>query len=498
MTVLRLLVWLAGAGLIGWTAVQVERAFYFSDALAGLTLLAVACSVALLTAATTVRFERLRAAPLLLIHVFVNRVFELSQGSLPIMLEAIPTGQVTEAGLLQHVAAGGADIGFVGTRVLDQAGIRAFQPLSAPLLVQSYPAQAAVVSDPTVVGGLSELDRLGVSGLALMADELSLPVGVHGPAREPADYAGATVRVDASDAHLAAAEALGGSSTTTPLMIEPRPPYDIYDTSLRSFVERYHDDFARTLTINLPLWPQAIVLFANPQSLQGLTDEQRSWIRTAAADAARWSIEHAGEDVDDELAQLCSRGGQVVTATPAQRDALLARLQPVYQQLRADPDAGPMLDHVESLIRATPGGDAETGRSGCPSRPSGSAQGGSPPQAAPTLGGPGRTGSLPQGTYRTTIGAAESGDLGVVTWTMNAGRWTSLRDNGPFPECSGDYDVDGDLVTFHTTQPEPLWACAPPAWTARWQKRDDLLVWSQVSLPDYATDFAGDGWTEIG
>jgi TRAP-type C4-dicarboxylate transport system substrate-binding protein len=56
-------------------------------------------------------------------------------------------------------------------------------------------------------------------------------------------------------------------------------------------------------------------LFANTKALDGLSEEERSWVEQAADDAAAWSVEHAMDAERAPMARACQSGARVVTAT---------------------------------------------------------------------------------------------------------------------------------------------------------------------------------------
>src|SRR5687768_17005545 len=78
---------------------------------------------------------------------FADAVARLSAGTLRIRFEdAWRNGERRyEAGLIRDVAAGRADLGWAGSRAFDDVGVRAFDALHAPLLIDSYALQRAVL-----------------------------------------------------------------------------------------------------------------------------------------------------------------------------------------------------------------------------------------------------------------------------------------------------------------------------------------------------------------
>src|SRR3954451_12259572 len=78
---------------------------------------------------------------------FIKRVGELSNGQVQVK-DAQGWGKLApnfEQRIVSDVAAGRADLGWVGTRVFDTLGVPSFQALTAPMLIDSYPLEDAVM-----------------------------------------------------------------------------------------------------------------------------------------------------------------------------------------------------------------------------------------------------------------------------------------------------------------------------------------------------------------
>ena len=82
------------------------------------------------------------------------------------------------------------DLGWVGTRVFDTLGVKSFQALTAPMLVDSYALENAVIESGITEEMMEGLDELGVVGLGVLPDGLRKPIGVTGPILGPADWRG--------------------------------------------------------------------------------------------------------------------------------------------------------------------------------------------------------------------------------------------------------------------------------------------------------------------
>jgi TRAP-type transport system periplasmic protein len=429
---------------------------------------------------------------------FVVRVQELSAGTLQVHVHSSWSGDYDEPGLLKDVAAGRADLGWTGTRSLDLAGAPAFRALQAPFLIGSYAAERAVLGDPDLTRELlGELRPLGVLGLALTADEIRFPVGVHGPLREPADFQDLTFATFASGIQSDSLEALGATpvSGIDSNAIEAGT-IGGFETMWWTYNEHDYAEAAAFPTINAGLWPRTIALFANPHMFDSLDSEQQNWIRQAAADATAWSLQHAADRVPAEIASACGHAAHLVTANAAQLRALRAAVQPVYRAMERDARQRPYLERITALA-------ATAARDPTPAVPAGCAyhegENTAPPPNPQPLTGPGDVGAFPLGVYRMNVtaealrkhGVSEHDveiNAGVYTFTMRDGKWKSHQDatfdiDQP-TECGGWFDARRDVVTFTTTTKYVGWECSPPIWTMRWASNGKQIHWSTVYPPD--------------
>ncbi len=435
-------------------------------------------------------------------NYFVDRVEQLSDGALQVKVESW-WRDGDEVQMLRDVIAGDADLGWSGTRSLDQVGVTSLTALHAPFLIDSYNAQGSVLADPAIQDQLDDLAPAGLTGLALLADELRFPVGITRPLLAPADYHDARFGVGPG-IQTEGIEQLGADPSAEPI----GPSMDGFESMLWTYNVNPFAAYAPYLTLNTPLWPRSVVLVANPDTLDALTDKERAWVQTAAADAAQWSLEHARDRESDEISEACTHHAKVALATPGQREALHAAVQPVYDRLAEGPDTADVLRRIEDLVAAAPADEPAPIPDGCLL----TADDLAPASPSPDVTGPGDSGGLPEGVYRVEITReillAGGSDLagveenaGVFTWTLHQGRWSyTLKPSGRHPfntTCAGYYTVDGHTMTAVTTTLPAVGICGPPIWTATWTYVDDTLTWTNVSIPDFAAVFAGPGWRKI-
>jgi TRAP-type C4-dicarboxylate transport system substrate-binding protein len=445
---------------------------------------------------------------------FVDRVQEVSGGRLTVRVVPSWQGGGSEARVIRDVAAGKADLGWSGTRAFDTVGVTAFQPLHAPFLVNSYPGQAAVVEDGVARDMLVSLDAMGLTGLALAADQLRMPAAAARPLLTPADFRGLRFGTVASTVQAQGLRALGAE----PVTIEfPRPPdtdgLGGLETMWWTYQANAQHEWMPFVTANAALWPRTVAIFANTERLGRLDETTRAWVARAAADASTWSRGHASDHVSSQIQQVCGHGVRIATATPAQVDALRTAAEPVYASLRADPALAKTLTRIEDLVRSAGQAVTTSAPAACIYHP------GDERRVAPpgrTLTSPGRPGDLPQGSYRYASSVDEllahglsqhdaENNAGVTTWTLQAGRWHyvwkpaigGLNRPGAYATCDGWYDVQGDTAWFTTTTKYSGGDCAPPTWSARWTAQGRTLSWTAVGLADFAYVWAGKPWQRI-
>src|SRR5262245_37984853 len=145
------------------------------------------------------------------IGYFADRVSQLSGGN--VRIDHVPHvgnfAPAAEQQVVHGVAAGTFALGFVGTRIFDTLGVRSFQALSAPMLIDNYPLERTVIGSGIPHQMMTGLGRLRVTGLAVLADGLHKPIAVAHPLLRPSDWSGITFDTYKSGAQDDAIRALG-------------------------------------------------------------------------------------------------------------------------------------------------------------------------------------------------------------------------------------------------------------------------------------------------
>jgi TRAP-type C4-dicarboxylate transport system substrate-binding protein len=305
---------------------------------------------------------------------FIRRVGVLSGGSVQIQVinqwgEFAPGA---EAQVVRAVAAGTVDLGWAGSRVFDTLGVPGFGALSAPMLIDSYPLENAVLNSSLPARMLAGLSTVHLTGLAVLGDALRHPIAVRRPLLAPADWRGLSIGTYRSGVQEQAIRALGA---TPVVAFGPYRARDLASGAIQGFegdvqlyVQSVPTASARYVTANVALWPQFDVLFANPARLAALTPQQRGWLQQAADGAARTSVPLVAGQDGPYIRQACVMGARFATATPADLAALRQSLAVVYQNLETDPQASAFLRQIQQLKQSTPPGPAPAIPAGCAAR----------------------------------------------------------------------------------------------------------------------------------
>jgi TRAP-type C4-dicarboxylate transport system substrate-binding protein len=387
----------------------------------------------------------LQTAPV--IEHFVSQVKERSGGNLRIQVASTwgDYADDAEQQVVRAVANGKADLGWAGARVFDTMGVTSFQALQAPMLIDSYPLEQAVVASNLPGQMLQGLDKVGVRGLGVLPDGLRKPVAVKQPLLGVEDWRGITFGTLRSAGQAQAIRSLGA----TPIEVFRRSRNQaLLDGRLQGlemdlFVYE-HGALAQPapyVTANVNLWPQIDVLFANPNRLARLTEQQRGWLQQAAQDAAGRVAVLTDRDAQS-LKNACQSGAHFASASQADLAALRAAFAPVYASLEQDPQTKAFIEQIQALKQSTLAEAPLAIPAGCTGKAS--------EQSAAS------TGTVPadlNGIYRWTITREEARKGGEPHWeeeypmVATAILKDGQMDKGPSGPGT-TYSVAGDRITF--------------------------------------------------
>jgi TRAP-type C4-dicarboxylate transport system substrate-binding protein len=259
-------------------------------------------------------------------------------------------------GLLARVRDGRLDLAGVPTAAFDRAGLRAFAPLQAPLLVTSYALERRVIDGPVGAAMLAQVEGLGLTGLALYERGLQRPLW-SGPAR--VGRAGAAPRVASPPSGVLAAgwRALGARPReVAPGRLAAALAGGAVDGAAVSLAtiqaERLYEG-APAVSADLVLWPSPAALVAHRPSLAALSSGQQEALRAAAAALPARSL--AAQARPSALAAVLCQEGVRFEPTPAPARARLRRAgERAARALARDPASRRALARIRALAAGTP------------------------------------------------------------------------------------------------------------------------------------------------
>ena len=266
-----------------------------------------------------------------------------------------------EAQLVRAVAAGTVDLGWASSRVFDTLGIRSWQALSAPMLIDSYPLENAVLRSGMPGRMLAGLSKIGVAGLGVLGERLRLPFSAHRPLLAPVDWRGVSFGTYRSGVQEQAIRALGATPVVAfgPYRLHylARGEIQGFELDIRRYVRDVGPTGTMYVTANMALWPQFDVLIANPRLARV---PHRPAARMAPASrrcrGRGDSVALAASGSAAYLRQACAIGARFVTATPADLAAMRRSLSAVYQNLETDQQTRAFIQQIQRLKAATPPG----------------------------------------------------------------------------------------------------------------------------------------------
>ena len=425
------------------------------------------------------------------VQEFIDGVDALSEGGLRIEV-AYEVGNFepdSEKQVVDGVAAGSYDLGVVGTQVFDTLGVTGFRAMTAPMLVESYELQAAVIGSDAAETMMQSLDELRVDGLAMLGGTLRRPVAVEAPLGGPDDWEGVTFSTFDSELQFASVRALGASPVA--VVGDARDQalrdgtLDGFESSVLAYRVNGQQATAPYLTTNVTLWPQTLALLADPGLESRLSDEQSDWLAAAADQAVGGSALPATEA--ESIHEVCTAGARLWQAPEADLEALREAFAPVYADLRRDQATADLLDEIEDLKASTEVQPAADIPDDCAA-------------AQPADGGDGG-GTAPRyldGVYRYTLTHEDAVAVGqgddpeyplTMTWWFESGTWRALGGS------TGEYRVHGDELTVEWVEPFEA------EFTFTFTRDDDgnlTLVPVGAMDPGDAFLMSGKQWTKIG
>jgi TRAP-type C4-dicarboxylate transport system substrate-binding protein len=301
---------------------------------------------------------------------FVRRVGEISGGALRIQVTGGWGGEDpgAEQQTVRDVGDAKMDLGSVGTRVFDTLGVNSFEALGAPMLIDSYPLERAVIASDIPGQMLASLGELDLTGLAVLGGGLRKPIAVERALLGPSDWQDINFAGFRSQSQAEAVQALGalpsdviGGALTVAL---GNGQVQGAENNLLVYEHGSRQSVAPYVTANVNLWPKTVALLANTGRFSKLTDEQQGWLRQAAREAAMASV-GLFEPEDELVASICEAGGRLANASPTDLAGLQLAFAPAYTSLEQDPETKGFIEAILQLKASTPAGPALSIPTGC-------------------------------------------------------------------------------------------------------------------------------------
>jgi len=252
---------------------------------------------------------------------------------------------------LGDLRGGRVDLAWVGARVFDRVGVKNFEPLLAPFLVDSYALEARVFADPLVRRTLLRARLPGVAVLGVLPGPMRRIAGYARPFRQPSDFRGQVVGLQDSALPAATLRLLGAVPRPVAGAM-PVSGLDGYEQQLSSLVGNGFDRSAKYVTANVDLWPRPLVIAAGAKALARLTPGERSLLRAAMSEVSPTAMRQAADEDVAATSAICRTAMRQATASPRQLELLRATVAPIYRALAADPETRAVLARIQSLKRA--------------------------------------------------------------------------------------------------------------------------------------------------
>ena len=250
--------------------------------------------------------------------------------------------------VIGRVKDGSLDIAAVGSRAWSAEDAPALRSLQTPFLIDGYPLLGQVLSGAVSDELVASFDDSGYVGLALLADQLRHPLGFQAPITTLADFDGLHIRVARSIVSDALMQALGAET-------EHLNGAELQDAISRGDVRAAETSVGNstpfpaqsTMTANLTFYPLVRTLFMTDARFAALSPAVQGVVRDAAIDTQQFALGLDTEPADTEA--FCRVGGTFATASAASVAEIIAKSQPVIDDLRSDAPTALLIDKIADL-----------------------------------------------------------------------------------------------------------------------------------------------------
>ncbi|MEA2607407.1 MAG: hypothetical protein QOI00_2164, partial [Chloroflexota bacterium] len=250
---------------------------------------------------------------------FANSLKKLSSGTIDVTVTGNwrPDDMSNEADLVKEVAAGKAELGYIGARGFDTVGVNSFAGLQAPMLIDSLDLEAKVLATDWAKKLLDGPRSVGVVGLGYVQGELRQPLGITRDLAQVSDFQGARIGARPSHVTEMTMKALGATIVPTPAASVDLSGLDGMEMGMPGVAGNHYDQGAKSFTGNLVFWARPNVIFANAKWFDALTADQQGLLRAAAAGTDQGAVPTTRQGANESRGLVCAGGLSITSASQA-------------------------------------------------------------------------------------------------------------------------------------------------------------------------------------
>ena len=287
---------------------------------------------------------------------FATKVEELSGGTVTVTIkDSWHLGEPNYiAATIKDVQAGEVDLSSVALRAFDNAGIDAFEPLIAPMLIDSHDTQQKVFAAGIPDRLLASLDGSGLVGLGISPGDLRMLTTKGVSLADVSSAKGLKLGFQESGVAEDFLTAVGASATRLPTSADIAQ-VDGLEQQLDSIIgNSYYQVGLDHVLGNVPLWPRLTGMVVNEQVYGNLTDDQQKALKSAWAATLEQSVAAARETDEGAADLVCTNDVALDQATPAQVAAWRRSADGVTATIAGDAASAAVIEEIRELKGETP------------------------------------------------------------------------------------------------------------------------------------------------
>ena len=284
------------------------------------------------------------------LQAIADTVERLSAGSMQIKIDDMVNRDRpnTESATIDDVVAGRYDMAWVAQRPWPERGIHAFDALVAPVLIDTYALEGAVLADPIADDMLASPGRLRRRGPGDRTRSDPICRDTQEPLLDLASVRGKTVAIDDTAVTTDALGTLGAKTQRMTLGGADLTGADAVVQQLPSIKGNRYDQQMPNVS-GIGLWPRPVIVIMGKPRFDGLSTDQRAWLAQGIDAAVSDQLAALPRADGDAIASMCENGTTFASPSADQRRASAAAIQPVYERLGADPFTARAIARIQEL-----------------------------------------------------------------------------------------------------------------------------------------------------